>query len=244
MLRGLTTLPDLVLTVLGSSHFVSVFLTVGLTSFGVKSTFGASEVWGGIDTTLSVGKVPSGLVVNFSSCLSGSFSVCLIFSIFLYIHSMMEVFLMCFVFLVTTHPVRDSWILYDCIWWSSLLWLIIVPWVQGPPSSFWTITNEPIGKISGSALLASLLSWLFFIHSCFAARTSRISSSPISGKVGRKPHILLPKSSAGDCKSLLIGVAYIYKRASLGSLLVFKHLLKVRFINFMQFSTCPLLLWW
>ena len=36
----LTTLPDLVLTVLGSSHFVSVFLTVGLTGFGVRSTFG------------------------------------------------------------------------------------------------------------------------------------------------------------------------------------------------------------
>ena len=105
---GLTTLPDLVLTVLGSSHFVSVFLTVGLTGFGIKSTFGASEVQGGIDTTLSVGKIPSGLVVSFSSCLSGSFSVHLIFSIFLYIHGIMEVFVTCFVFLVTIRPVRDS----------------------------------------------------------------------------------------------------------------------------------------
>ena len=68
-------------------------------------------------------------------------------------------------------------------------------------------------------------------YSCLCSSTSWIWSSDISGNAGKTPHIFLPKCSAGNCRSQLIGVVHICNKDSLGSQLVCKHFLHVHLIS-------------
>ena len=65
---------------------------------------------------------------------------------------------MCLVFLDTIYAAFVTYILYDLSLWSLLPYSIIVPCIQGPPSSLWW---REIGSLRVSLFLVNLFHFIF-----------------------------------------------------------------------------------
>ena len=75
-----------------------------------------------------------------------SWSVCVFLAWYhMYSSAIICVGLMCSLLHVIILPVVVTCILYDWLWWLWSLFPTIVPWVQGPLSSHWTTTVDPMG---------------------------------------------------------------------------------------------------
>ena len=87
----------------------------------------------------------------FSNCFrmssKGSIFLCLSNWCQRYCSAVIWAVFICLPFLVISHPVFVTFIVYDLLMW---LWSFptIVPWVHGPPFSCWTATVDPIRIIS------------------------------------------------------------------------------------------------